>query len=60
MEKELANVDKQLQRIDGMLSNPGFTGKAPAAVVERERAKQAELKARRSQLAERLADLIEG
>jgi valyl-tRNA synthetase len=60
MEKELANVDKQLQRIGGMLSNPGFTGKAPAAVVERERAKQAELKARRSQLAERLADLIEG
>ena len=59
MEKELANIDRQLQRISGMLSNPGFTGKAPAAVVERERTKQAELETRRSQLAERLADLME-
>jgi len=60
IEKEVANVDKQLQRIKGMLSNPGFTGKAPAAVVERERNKQSELEARRQQLADRLADLAEG
>ena len=35
---EIDNVDKQVQRIEGMLQNPGFVDKAPAAVVERERA----------------------
>ncbi len=43
---ELARLDKELQklnqehgRIAGKLSNPGFTEKAPAAVVEKERLK---------------------
>jgi len=43
---ELARLDKELQklnqehgRIAGKLSNPGFTEKAPAAVVEKERIK---------------------
>jgi valyl-tRNA synthetase len=57
LQKEIDNVDKQLQRIQGLLSNPGFTGKAPAEVIERERAKQGELQEKRTQLAERLADL---
>jgi valyl-tRNA synthetase len=55
LQKELDNVDKQLQRIDGLLGNPGFVSKAPAEVIEREQAKQAELKDKRLQLSERLA-----
>ncbi len=54
---ELDAVDRQLQRIAGLLNNPGFTAKAPAEVVEREQAKQEELAAKRGQLSERLADL---
>ena len=54
---EIDNVDRQVGRIEGMLDNPGFTGKAPAEVIDRERAKLADLQAKRTQLAERLADL---
>ena len=54
---EIDNIDRQVSRIEGMLNNPGFTGKAPAEVIERERAKLAELQAKRAQLAERLDDL---
>jgi valyl-tRNA synthetase len=57
LQKEIDNIDKQLLRIDGLLGNPGFTAKAPAEVIERERAKQGELQDKRIQLAERLADL---
>ena len=46
---EVARIDKQLdklnadiKRIDGKLSNEGFVAKAPAAVIEKERAKQVE------------------
>jgi valyl-tRNA synthetase len=54
---EIDNIDRQVSRIEGMLNNPGFTGKAPVEVIERERAKLAELQGKRAQLAERLADL---
>ena len=36
---EIDNVDRQLQRIAGLLDNPGFTSKAPPEVIDRERAK---------------------
>ena len=55
--RELDNVDKQLQRIDGLLGNPKFTDKAPANVVDRERIKQDELHGQRTQLVDRLAEL---
>ncbi len=55
--KEIDNVDKQMQRINGLLGNAGFTAKAPADLIERERAKLADLTERRSQLSERLAAL---
>jgi valyl-tRNA synthetase len=54
---EIDNVERLVQRIEGMLNNPGFTGKAPAEVIERERARLAELQGKRGQLVERLADL---
>ena len=54
---EIDNIDRQVGRIEGMLNNPGFTGKAPAEVIDRERTKLADLQSKRTQLAERLADL---
>lgn len=57
LQKEIENLDKQAQRIEGLLGNPGFTNKAPADVIERERAKVTELKEKRGQLAERLSEL---
>lgn len=39
LDKEIQKLDKDIQRLSGKLSNPGFTDKAPAAVVEKERDK---------------------
>jgi valyl-tRNA synthetase len=46
LEKERARLEKEIQRIQGMLkgteaklANENFTGRAPAEVVEKERAK---------------------
>ena len=48
---EMARIDKQLEklgqeiaRIEGKLSNQGFVAKAPAEVIDKERAKMADLK----------------
>jgi len=57
MQGELDNIDKQIQRIATTLGNPGFTGKAPANVIEREQLKLAELREKREQVAARLAEL---
>ncbi len=43
LQKELDKLQKQFDQLDGKLSNAGFVAKAPAAVVEAERAKLAEL-----------------
>ena len=59
IQAEIDNVDKQVQRIEGTLANEGFVGKAPAAIVDRERAKLVELRERRGQLMERMAELTE-
>jgi valyl-tRNA synthetase len=57
MQKEIDNIDKQVQRIEGTLGNAGFVSKAPAKVIEQERNKLAELQAKREQLAARLTEL---
>ncbi|MEZ4864615.1 MAG: valine--tRNA ligase [Caldilineaceae bacterium] len=57
LQKEIDNIDNQLQRIAGLLNNPGFVNKAPENVVTRERNRQAELEETKAQLVERLADL---
>lgn len=36
LEKEKANLEAEIKRVEGKLSNKGFTDKAPAAVVEAE------------------------
>ncbi len=50
LETELTQLDKQLTALRGRLSNKGFTDKAPAAVVDSERAKLAEWTTRAKQL----------
>ena len=51
---ELENLEKQIVTLDGRLSNEKFTAKAPAAIVDAERAKLVEWKAKRDQLAAKL------
>jgi valyl-tRNA synthetase len=48
--KDLVDVDANLVRVRARLANPGFTDKAPAAVVEGARRQLAELEGRRQTL----------
>ncbi|GMU65778.1 MAG: valine--tRNA ligase [Acidobacteriota bacterium] len=48
---ELAEIEANLERVRTRLGNPGFTDKAPAAVVDGARRQLAELEARRERLA---------
>jgi len=59
LQKEIDNLDNQLNKIAGLLNNPGFVNKAPANVIEREKGRQTELQEKREQLALRLTDLAE-
>ena len=54
--KELADLDKQIKRVTGLLSSP-FAEKAPPPVVQKERDKLAQLQASQQELSERLAAL---
>jgi valyl-tRNA synthetase len=56
-EKELVAVEKELARVRGKLTNPGFLNKAPADVVDKEKAKEEELSGKQSAIRERLAML---
>jgi len=57
LQKELAAVEKDLARVRGKLGNPGFLAKAPADVVEKEKAKEAELSGKQAAIRERLSML---
>ncbi|MBQ9993605.1 MAG: class I tRNA ligase family protein, partial [Clostridia bacterium] len=48
LSKELEKVDKEIAMLSGKLSNEKFTAKAPAAVVDAERAKLAKAEERRA------------
>ena len=52
--KELAELDKQLGALRGRLGNESFTSRAPAALVDAERAKERDWTQRRDQLAAKL------
>jgi valyl-tRNA synthetase len=54
---ELEKLDAQLAALAGRLANPGFTDRAPANVVEAERARQGEWTLRRAQLSEKVTSL---
>jgi valyl-tRNA synthetase len=55
--KEQAKIEKDMKRTEGKLGSQGFLSKAPAAVVEKERAKLADFKQKMESLEERLAFL---
>ncbi|EGW38409.1 valyl-tRNA synthetase [Desulfosporosinus sp. OT] len=64
LDKEVARVEKEIsvaiqdqQTLEVKLNNPGFTGKAPAAVVAKEREKLDAVLARKVALEERLKEL---
>ncbi len=59
LRKELQALEKDLARVRGKLQNPNFLNKAPAGVVQKERAKEAELSSKAGALKERLAMLGE-
>ncbi|THB66907.1 MAG: valine--tRNA ligase, partial [Desulfovibrio sp.] len=50
MDKELAKLDKDLTIVSKKLANEGFTSKAPAEVVEKERTRQGELQDKQDKL----------
>ena len=54
---ELARIEGEIKRTEGKLANEGFTSKAPAAVVESERAKLEKYRATEAALRETLAAL---
>lgn len=57
LQKELDGAEKEAKRTTGKLSNAGFLAKAPAEVVEKEKAKQAETEAKIQGLKERMETL---
>ncbi len=56
---ELAETRKRLARVEALLSNAGFTSKAPQEVVEREKERAAGLRGRAERLEEALSQLPE-
>jgi valyl-tRNA synthetase len=59
LEKEKANLLKEIDRVKGKLGNAGFVSKAPAKVVDEEKAKQAKYEGMLEKVEERLAMLKE-
>ena len=57
LEKERENLDKEVLRIEKKLGNEGFVSKAPAKVIEEERAKLADYSDERSKVIARIAEL---
>jgi valyl-tRNA synthetase len=57
LQKELDNAQNEVKRLSGKLGNPGFTGKAPANVVEGERQKLATAEQLKATLTARLEAL---
>jgi valyl-tRNA synthetase len=55
--KELDTLNKEIERAQGKLNNPGFVSKAPPALVEAERQKLTDNQAMLTVLTARLAEL---
>ena len=52
LDKEIARLDGEVKRVGGKLSNAGFVDKAPAEVIDKERAKLAEAEQAKAKLQE--------
>ena len=59
LQKELDNLGREMNRARGMLNNPGFVSKAPAALVEGEKTKLAANEQKAKALENRIAELKE-
>jgi valyl-tRNA synthetase len=59
LEKDLAKAEKELKGVDAKLSRADFVDKAPADVVDKERAKASALRERQATLGRHLAALRE-
>lgn len=57
LDKEIKRLEGEIKRVSGKLSNQGFVAKAPAAVIEKERAKQTEYEHALEQLTEQRAKM---
>jgi valyl-tRNA synthetase len=57
LEKELANLDKQISSLAGKLQNEGFVSRAPAEVVAQEKQRLVELQAKRATVADSITHL---
>ncbi len=57
LQKELQNLEKQIAGLAGKLSNESFVGRAPADVVQRERERLADLRARCNTVLQTIAEL---
>ena len=57
VKKEQDKLQKEIDRLSKKLSNPGFLGKAPTAVVEKEKAKLADYTDKMASLTKRMEDL---
>jgi len=57
LEKEIARLTGELEKAQAKLSNESFVSRAPQAVIEKERAKQDELRGLRAKLQESLTKL---
>ena len=59
LKKERENLEKEMNRARGMLNNPGFVAKAPAALVQGEKDKLAANEQKARALESRIAELQE-
>jgi len=57
LEKELKNLNAEVERVEKKLANPGFVAKAPAAVIEEEKAKMNDYADKREKVLARIAEL---
>ncbi|QUE85908.1 valine--tRNA ligase [Exiguobacterium alkaliphilum] len=57
LEKEVAKYEKEVERVQKKLGNPGFTGKAPAHVIDEEKAKEKDYLDKRDAVRARLEEL---
>lgn len=57
LEKEVKHLDSEVERVEKKLANQGFVAKAPAEVIEAERAKGKDYAEKREKVKARLAEL---
>lgn len=57
LRKELDHLNKEVERVDKKLANEGFMSKAPAHVIEEEKAKKRDYTEKREKVLERIREL---